>query len=105
MPDHLPPAGRGQQGRQHQQLARLHRWRPDDLRNFVRMETTGMIEGYHDTRLAHDPRRDAVWKALWQYYFRHRIRPTDTVLDLGCGYGDFINNVAAARRIAIDVWP
>ena len=64
-----------------------------------------MIEGYHDTRLAHDPRRDHVWKALWRYYFRYRIRPTDTVLDLGCGYGDFINNVVAARRIAIDVWP
>jgi SAM-dependent methyltransferase len=64
-----------------------------------------MIDGYHDTRLAHDPRRDTVWKALWRYYFRHRIRPTDTVLDLGCGYGDFINNVVAARRIAIDVWP
>lgn len=64
-----------------------------------------MIEGYHDTRLAHDPRRDGVWNALWRYYFRHRIRPGDTVLDLGCGYGDFINNVVAARRIAIDVWP
>lgn len=64
-----------------------------------------MIDGYHDTRLAHDPRRDVVWTALWRYYFRHRIRPTDTVLDLGCGYGDFINNVVAARRIAIDVWP
>jgi len=64
-----------------------------------------MIEGYHDTRLAPDPRRDAVWKALWRYYFRHRIRPSDTVLDLGSGYGDFINNVIAARRVAVDLWP
>jgi SAM-dependent methyltransferase len=69
------------------------------------MEAAGVIEGYHDTRLAHDPRRDAVWKALWRYYFRRRIRPSDTVLDLGCGYGDFINNVVAARRIALDLWP
>lgn len=64
-----------------------------------------MSEGYHDTRLAHDPRRRTVWNALWRYYFRHHIRPNDTVLDLGCGYGDFINNVVAARRIAVDVWP
>lgn len=64
-----------------------------------------MTDGYHDTRLAHDPRRDAVWKALWRYYFRHRIRPSDTVLDLGSGYGDFINNVVAARRVAVDLWP
>lgn len=27
------------------------------------------------------------------------------MLDLGCGYGDFINNVEAGRRLAIDSWP
>jgi len=64
-----------------------------------------VIDGYHDTRLAHDPKRDTVWKALWRYYFRHRVRSSDTVLDLGCGYGDFINNVVAQRRIALDLWP
>jgi hypothetical protein len=62
-------------------------------------------EGYHDTRLAEDPRREAVWKALWRYHFRHQIRPTDTVLDLGTGYGSFINAVTAKRRIAVDTWP
>lgn len=69
------------------------------------MEAAGVIDGYHDTRLAYDPRREAVWKALWRYYFQHRIKPSDTVLDLGCGYGDFINNVTAQRRIALDLWP
>jgi SAM-dependent methyltransferase len=64
-----------------------------------------MRDGYHETRLAPDPRRAAVWKALWHHYFRHRIAPSDSVLDLGSGYGDFINNVVAARRVAIDVWP
>lgn len=64
-----------------------------------------MIEGYHETRLAADPRRNTVWRALWQYFFRHRIGRDDCVLDLGCGYGDFINNVEARRRIALDLWP
>ena len=68
------------------------------------MEMPRLAEGYHETRLAHDPRRDRVWKALWRYYFRHRIRPSDTVLDLGAGYGDFINSVVAERRIALDLW-
>ena len=27
------------------------------------------------------------------------------MLDLGAGYGDFINSVTARRRIAIDTWP
>ena len=46
-----------------------------------------------------------MWAALWRYYFRYRIDATDTVLDLGCGYGDFINHVIAKRRIALDLWP
>jgi SAM-dependent methyltransferase len=69
------------------------------------MEAPRVTDGYHETRLAPDPRRATVWKALWHYYFRHRIAPSDRVLDLGSGYGDFINNVVAARRVAVDVWP
>jgi SAM-dependent methyltransferase len=63
-----------------------------------------MSSGYHDSRLAHDERRDTVWKALWRYYFS-RIVPADgCVLDMGCGYGEFINNVTARRRIGLDMW-
>ena len=68
-------------------------------------ETDRSIVGYHDSRLTHDPKRDIVWGALWKYYFRHRIAATATVLDLGCGYGEFINHVIARRRIALDMWP
>ena len=64
--------------------------------------TTGA--SYHQTRLRHDRRREVVWKALWQYYFRHIVPADGCVLDIGCGYGDFINNVVAQRRIAIDSW-
>lgn len=64
-----------------------------------------MSGDYHGSRLAEDQRRGAVWRALWHYFFRHRIGPDDTVLDLGAGYGDFINNVTARRRIAVDLWP
>ena len=63
-----------------------------------------MSSGYHDSRLAHDARRDTVWKELWRHYFRHLVKPDDCVLDLGCGYGEFINNVTARRRIGLDMW-
>jgi SAM-dependent methyltransferase len=63
-----------------------------------------VTEGYHHTRLNFDPSRDTVWKSLWRFYFCNLISPSDCVLDLGCGYGDFINNVVARRRIAIDSW-
>src|SRR4051794_30286009 len=104
MPNHVPPARGRQQGRQHKQLAGPHSGVAHDHGARVRMEAPSLIAGYHDTRLAPDARRDVVWKALWRYYFRHQIRATDTVLDLGAGYGDFINNVVAVRRIGIDLW-
>jgi SAM-dependent methyltransferase len=62
------------------------------------------VKGYHQTRLSFDPRRDTLWRSLWRFYFCNLISPNDCVLDLGCGYGDFINNVVARRRIAIDSW-
>jgi SAM-dependent methyltransferase len=63
-----------------------------------------VTKAYHQTRLNFDPKRDVVWKSLWRFYFCKLISPNDCVLDLGCGYGDFINNVVARRRIAIDSW-
>jgi SAM-dependent methyltransferase len=63
-----------------------------------------MTNGYHQTRLSFDPRRDVVWESLWRFHFCKLISPNDCVLDLGCGYGNFINNVIARRRIAIDSW-
>ena len=64
-----------------------------------------MTDSYHETRLALDPKRAKVWRALWRFWFRKRIGADDTVLDLGAGYGDFINSVHAKRRIATDQWP
>lgn len=62
-------------------------------------------DAYHETRLAPDARRDVLWSALWRYYFSRLVRPDHCVLDLGAGYGNFINNVACRRRIAVDTWP
>ena len=61
-------------------------------------------DGYHDSRLTKDHKRETVWAALWRYFFSKRVKPGDCVLDLGRGYGEFINQVSARRRIAIDVW-
>ena len=61
--------------------------------------------GYHEARLPADARRDVLWQALWRYYFSRIVRPGDCVLDLGAGYGNFINAVVARRRIAVDAWP
>ncbi len=62
-------------------------------------------EAYHQTRLPYDRKREILWRALWKFYFRKHIASSDCVLELGCGYADFINNVRARRRIALDSWP
>ncbi len=62
------------------------------------------MKSYHATRLPYDSKREILWKALCRYYFQPLIAPDDCVLELGAGYGHFINNIRCAERIAIDQW-
>jgi len=65
-----------------------------------------MIEaGYHDRYFVPDVRRKILWDTLVKYEFQKHIPPHAVVLDLGAGYGHFINAVQARRRIAVDIWP
>jgi len=47
-------------------------------------------------------RRRAVWKVLVKSFFERWIEPSDTVLDIGCGRGEFIEQVEARRKIGVD---
>jgi SAM-dependent methyltransferase len=49
--------------------------------------------------------RLAVWRVLLADFFQPFIRPDAAVLDLGCGYGEFINQVRCGRRFAMDLNP
>ena len=62
-------------------------------------------DAYFQTRFAPDPKREVLWRTLYRYHFSPLISETDCVLELGAGYGFFINQVAAKRRIAVDSWP
>jgi SAM-dependent methyltransferase len=46
-----------------------------------------------------------LWKATIDGFFGRYIPPDGTVLELGAGYCDFINQIKAARRIAVDLNP
>ena len=63
-----------------------------------------MSDGYFETRFTPDTRREALWQALVSYHFQAQVDPSHTVLELGAGFGHFINNIRAARRIALDQW-
>jgi SAM-dependent methyltransferase len=64
-----------------------------------------LSDQYFETRFAHDPRRETLWRTLVRHYFQSQISEESCVLELGAGYGHFINNVRARRRIAQDQWP
>jgi ubiquinone/menaquinone biosynthesis C-methylase UbiE len=48
-------------------------------------------------------RKAEIWRVLCEDYFQQFVRPTDTVLDLACGTGEFINHISAARRLGLDL--
>lgn len=54
------------------------------------------------TRYSFDPHRKLLCEALINTDFQRWINAINAVLELGAGYGDFINFVRAARRITID---
>lgn len=49
--------------------------------------------------------RQRLWATLVDAYFAKLIPPGAAVLDLGCGYGEFINHVGGGERFAMDLNP
>lgn len=64
-----------------------------------------MTKSYHQTRFQFDSRRERLWATLCESYFQKRVAPDACVLELGAGYGHFINNIRCRRKIALDSWP
>ena len=49
--------------------------------------------------------RSSLWNVLIREFFSRWVKPSDTVLDLGCGWGEFINQVSAAKKYGMDLNP
>jgi SAM-dependent methyltransferase len=49
--------------------------------------------------------RDKVWRILIDEYFSQWLPAQARVLDLGCGYCEFINNIQSETRFAMDLNP
>lgn len=63
------------------------------------------MASYYTTRYTPDPGRTKVWKAIINYLKKYTGPSCGSVVDIGCGYGDFINNVNATQRYAVDLNP
>ena len=49
--------------------------------------------------------RQQVWKVLVGDWFQRFVGEKETVLDLGCGYGEFSNAIRAGKKYAMDLNP
>ncbi len=63
------------------------------------------MSSYYTTRYTQDPGRTKVWRAIINYLEKYTGKSSENVIDIGCGYGDFINNINAKNRYAIDLNP
>ena len=50
-------------------------------------------------------KRRRVWHVLCRNFFDALVGPDQVVLDLACGYGEFINEIRAAKKLAVDLNP
>ncbi len=46
-----------------------------------------------------------VWTVLTRDFFQRYVPPDATVLELGCGWGEFINQIQAGRKLGMDLNP
>lgn len=49
------------------------------------------------------PRKYAIWQVICRDFLQRFIKTSDTVVDVACGYGEFLNNISATKKIAVDL--
>jgi SAM-dependent methyltransferase len=69
-------------------------------------QDTNELEKIYRTRFdEHIHYRNQVWKVLTSDFFSKLIPRAARILDLGCGYGEFINNIQCEHKFAMDMNP
>jgi len=63
-----------------------------------------MDQDYFNSRYTFDASRKKVWRAIDEYLQKH-LKEGGTVLELGAGYCDFINQIGAGKKYALDRHP
>jgi SAM-dependent methyltransferase len=68
---------------------------PDELQRLYRQRFTD----------AERADRKRIWQVLVESYFQRHVPSTAAVLDLGSGYGEFLNPLRCAKRAGVDLNP
>lgn len=75
---------------------------------FEQQRATMELESIYKTRFGLErelARKNQIWQVLCKDFFQRYIRESDTVVDLAAGYCEFINNIRAKKKVAIDLNP
>lgn len=57
----------------------------------------------YEVRFSDLKERNKLWKLLTANFFNRYINKDDILLDIGCGFGEFINNIQAKKKIGLDI--
>lgn len=60
---------------------------------------------YHARFDAAKTYRNRLWQILTGQFFQQYIQAEKPVIDIGCGWGEFINNIQASSKLAMDLNP
>jgi len=71
-------------------------------KEYIKRDNLMASKKYFDRMYVELDERGKIWKVLVEY-MRNDIGKANCVLELGAGYCDFINNVHAKRKIALDI--
>jgi dolichol-phosphate mannosyltransferase len=73
----------------------------------AQVRPTADIERIYRHRFSCEAQRtkNEIWRVIVGRYFKRWLAPEATVLDIGCGYGEFLNHAQCRRRIGVDLNP
>ena len=69
------------------------------------MDSSNLSEQYQRRFQSSADYRDQVWKTILRIRLQSLVGSNQCVLDLGSGWGEFIRNVEAGRKFAMDLNP
>jgi SAM-dependent methyltransferase len=68
------------------------------------MESENLAELYQIRFQSEElPRKNAIWEVLCENFFQKHINPQSKLVDIACGYGEFLNNIKAVKKVAVDL--
>lgn len=72
------------------------------------MDEQGQLKALYENRFNSDRElqmKSGIWETLCRQFFQKYIKNTDVVADVGAGYCEFINNIQAGKKYALDLNP